>query len=319
VLNIKNLKVSFKTDKGSLKAVDNLNLTINSKEIVGLVGESGCGKTITSLSALNLLPSSAIIGGEIFWKNNDVFKMSSSELRAIRGAQISMIFQNPVASLNPVFTVGKQVMDVIRLHNNVSKEKAREETLRLFDLVRIPDAESRIDDYPHQFSGGMCQRIMIAMAISVKPDLLIADEPTASLDVTIQAQIIELLMDLKKKLGMSILVISHDLGVISNMCDRIAIMYLGRVVEEGKTEDVFSKTKHPYTKALLNSVPVPDPSAKQNIEILTGDVPSPINLPKGCYFVSRCKYKKEVCEMTYPEIKTFDKNHLVSCHFSIND
>lgn len=312
MLNVKDLKVYFGEGEKAVKAVDGLSLDIQEGEIVGLVGESGCGKTVTSFSLLRLLPSTATVSGEIVWNGKNIIGMNNKELRNLRGSEISMIFQNPVASLNPVYTVGKQVMDVLRLHRKLSKEEARKEAINLFKLVNIPDPHSRIDDYPHQFSGGMCQRIMISMAIAARPKLLIADEPTASLDVTIQAQIIELLRDLKTELGMSILMISHDLGVIANMCDRIAIMYLGRIVEIGSADDVFKRPAHPYTRALLDSIPVPDPDKKE-LQVLTGDIPSPIDLPRGCRFESRCKYRTEKCSTAYPEYTDIGKGHLAAC------
>lgn len=312
MLKISDLKVYFGHGDKAVKAVDGLNLDIGEGEIVGLVGESGCGKTVTSFSLLRLLPSTANISGMVQWNDKNILEMSSEELRNLRGSDISMIFQNPVASLNPVYTVGKQLMDVLRLHRKLSKQEAREEAINLFRMVNISDPESRIDAYPHQFSGGMCQRIMIAMAIAARPKLLIADEPTASLDVTIQAQIIELLRELKGKLGMSVLMISHDLGVIANMCDRIAIMYLGRIVEVGSANDVFKSPAHPYTKALLESIPVPDPD-KKTLEVLKGDIPSPINLPKGCRFESRCKFRIEECKMAYPEYTDLGDGHFAAC------
>ncbi|HAR62723.1 MAG: ABC transporter ATP-binding protein [Candidatus Margulisiibacteriota bacterium] len=318
MLEVYDLRVSFKAGKDVVQAVDGVTLKVDKQQIVGIVGESGCGKTVTALSLLKLLPPDSAISGKIVWNGNDILAMAPKELRTIRGSQISMIFQNPVSSLNPVFTIGKQLIDVVLLHRKLSKADAQKEVIKLLHLVKIPAAEKRLNDYPHQFSGGMCQRIMIAMAIAARPDLLIADESTASLDVTIQAQIIELLKELNEELGMSIIMISHDLGVISQMCNYVAIMYLGRIVEYGPIDAVFRNSAHPYTEALLNSIPVTDPSRRKKMEILKGDIPSPINLPDGCRFSGRCKYKQALCITEYPPIRSNNDGHEVACFFPVH-
>lgn len=317
MLEIKDLKVEFHMGQDKVQAVDGVSLVLNPGSRTGLVGESGCGKTVTAMSVLNLLPPVARTQGEILWLGENITTMKPDRLRRIRGAQISMIFQNPSSSLNPVFTVGRQITDVLKLHRRMTTQQARAEGLRLLELVKIPDPLKRFEDYPHQFSGGMCQRIMIAMSVAARPQLLIADEPTASLDVTIQAQIIELLNELNQGLGMSILMISHDLGVIAHMCDEIAIMYLGRIVEYGRTEDVFSRPAHPYTEALLNAVPAGDWSSRRPLYVLSGDIPSPINLPLGCRFAGRCQYRQERCQQEYPLDQYLSGKHRVACFFPL--
>lgn len=314
MLEVKNLRVYFKTERGTVKAVDGVDFQISKGEILGLVGESGCGKTVTSHSILKINPTSSINSGEVLWKKKNVFKMSPKDLRSIRGNEISMIFQNPSASLNPVYSVGNQMIDVIRLNGQCSKQKASEEAVRLLTQVGISDPQARMHSYPHELSGGMCQRVMIAMAISAGPDLLIADEPTASLDVTIQAQIVELIKELKETLEMSVLMISHDLGIIANMCDKLAVMYLGRIVEFGTVDEIFSSPAHPYTKGLLKSVPVADPTQKK-LFVLKGDIPSAVNLPRGCYFASRCERAQAKCFEQYPQEKSLKGARKVSCFF----
>lgn len=319
MLEIKNLKTYFEVEKKQLKAVDGINLTVNEGEILGLVGESGCGKTMSSLSVLNIVPyPGKIIGGEIIWKGENIVNMPPKRLREIRGGEISMIFQNPLTSLNPVFTVGDQIVETLRIHKykkeKVSKQKLYSDAVELLKIVNIPDAEKRVYDYPHQFSGGMCQRIMIAIALSSNPRLLIADEPTASLDVTIQAQILNLLMDIREKYNMSILIISHDLGVIAQSCDKIAVMYLGKIVETAESEKLFSEPLHPYTQALLESVPLPDPKTKRQKKVLKGDIPSSIDIPKGCRFHTRCPIAVEKCSQIEPEFLEKRQGHFTACN-----
>ena len=321
MLNIEGLKTYFKVENKQLKAVDGIDLSIKEGEILGLVGESGCGKTVTALSILDIVPyPGEIVRGSIFWHDKDILKASKERLREIRGGEISMIFQNPLASLNPVFTVGNQIVETLKIHKykdkKISKRKLYEETVELLKTVNIPDAKKRVYDYPHQFSGGMCQRIMIAIALSSNPELLIADEPTAALDVTIQAQILNLLLDIREKFNMSILIISHDLGVIAQSCDRIAVMYLGKIVEEAKSEELFSKPLHPYTKALLESVPLPDPKTKRQKKVLKGDIPSPIDIPSGCRFRTRCPIAKDICSQTEPSLEEKQPSHKVACYFT---
>lgn len=309
LLDIKGLKTEFRLKDGkSLRAVDGVDLTIMPGEVHGLVGESGCGKTVASLSILRLIsPPGFISDGEILWNGTDILKLKKEEIRKIRGKEIAMIFQNPQGSLNPLYTIGDQLSAVIRLHKNISKKEARSEALELLHIVKISDPESRINDYPHQLSGGMCQRVMIAMALSCHPRLIIADEPTSALDVTIQAQILDLLLELRNQYKMAMLWISHDMGVVARMCDRISVMYLGKIVEESDVETLYSSPKHPYTQALLKAVPVPNPKNRSEFSLLKGDLPSSINIPSGCRFRTRCPNFFEKC-IEEPELKIIDQN-----------
>lgn len=297
LLEVKNLKTVFKIPSGMLKAVNDVSFVIRKGESVGLVGESGCGKSMLSLSLLRLVPSPGIIaGGEILWEGKDLLKLSKKEMRAIRGKKIAMIFQEPMTSLNPVFTIGDQIAEAIELHEGGTKQQIRSRVLEMLQLVGIPSPEDRIDQYPHELSGGMRQRVMIAMALACKPDLLIADEPTTALDVTIQAQILELLKTLQKNLGMALLLITHDLGVVAEVAHRVFVMYAGQLVEEGTCEALFQKPQHPYTQGLLKSIPplqkVPE---GKRMETIPGSVPSLIDLPKGCFFQDRCPKVQQKC------------------------
>lgn len=315
LLDVKGLSVHFDVKgQGILRAVDGVDFDIRKGEILGLVGESGCGKTVFSLSLLRLIsPPGHISRGQINWVGRNLLDLSNKEMRLVRGKEIAMIFQNPQSSLNPLYSVGAQLISVIRLHREMSKEQAKNEALRLLRLVEIPD-ERRMHDYPHQFSGGMAQRIMIAMALSCQPKLLIADEPTASLDVTIQAQIMDLLLEIREKFQMAILLVSHDLGVIAKMCDRTAVMYLGRIVEIAPAEKLYHSPMHPYTQALLKSVPIPDPRHNGKIAKLTGDVPSPLNIPSGCRFRSRCPEAFDLCPQIDPMLQPVNgDDHLAAC------
>ncbi|MBC8459759.1 MAG: ABC transporter ATP-binding protein [Deltaproteobacteria bacterium] len=315
LLTIKGLKTEFRVqDNKVLRAVDGIDLAINSGEIHGLVGESGCGKTVASLSVLRLIsPPGYISAGEVLWNGNNLLRLKKGEIRKIRGKEIAMIFQNPQGSLNPLYTIGEQIASIIRLHKNISKREAREEALRLLQEVKIPDPESRVNDYPHQLSGGMCQRVMIAMSLSCQPKLLIADEPTAALDVTIQAQILDLLLELRGRFQMAMLLISHDMGVVARMCDRISVMYLGKIVEESDAEGLYSNPKHPYTQALLKAVPIPNPSEKAAFSLLKGDLPSSIDIPSGCRFRTRCPKVFDRC-IHEPELESVDQNGtMVAC------
>ena len=308
LLTIKGLKTEFRVqDNKVLRAVDGIDLAINSGEIHGLVGESGCGKTVAALSILRLISRPGTIsGGEVLWDDNDLLKLKKSDMRKVRGKEIAMIFQNPQASLNPLYTIGSQMRAIIQLHRPIGKQQATEEAIRLLKTVKIPDPKNRINDYPHQLSGGMCQRVMIGMALSCRPKLLIADEPTAALDVTIQAQILDLLLELRERFQMAILLISHDMGVVARMCDRISVMYLGKIVEESKAAGLYSNPMHPYTQALLQAVPVPDPRIRSEFSSIKGDLPSSIDIIAGCRFRSRCPNVFEQC--TYePELKTINK------------
>ena len=309
VLEVKNLQTSFFTENGIVRAVDGISFSVEKGKTLGIVGESGCGKSVTSLSILQLIPNppGKITQGEIFYKGKDLLKYSESEMRKVRGNEISMIFQEPMTSLNPVFTVGDQIMEVILLHQKLSKKQALERSIEMLKLVGIPSPEKRVHDYPHQLSGGMRQRVMIAMALSCNPSLLIADEPTTALDVTIQAQILDLLRKLKDTLGMSLILITHDLGVVAETADEVLVMYAGKVVEKGPVRELFKNPQHPYTRGLLASLPRFDRNVAQDntkkLETIPGIVPNLLDLPKGCRFQSRCKYKFETCSKSEPELK----------------
>ncbi len=296
LLEVKDLKTYFYTDAGCAKAVDGVSFSLEKGKVLGIVGESGCGKSVTSLSIMGLVDpiTGRNEGGEILFKGQDILKMNPKELRAIRGNQISMIFQEPMTSLNPVLTIGKQICEALQLHLKMDKKQARQRAVELLNLVGIPEAEKRIDEYPHQMSGGMRQRVMIAMALSCDPELLIADEPTTALDVTIQAQILELLEKLRQHLDMGIIIITHDLGVIAEMADEVAVMYAGEIVEKSPTEQLFSDPRHPYTIGLMESVPDIDAHVER-LQVLEGLVPSLYDMPEGCRFGPRCQYFCEEC------------------------
>ena len=310
LLTIRGLKTEFRLKDGNvLHAVDGIDLTIKPGEIHGLVGESGCGKTVASLSILRLISRPGLIsGGEVQWNGNDLLKLKKQEMRRVRGKEIAMIFQNPQAALNPLYTIGNQIRAIIQLHRHMPKKQAENEVIKLLQTVKLPDPENRINDYPHQLSGGMCQRVMIAMALSCQPKLLIADEPTAALDVTIQAQILDLLLELRERFEMSMLLISHDMGVVARMCDCISVMYLGKIVEESKAETLYSSPKHPYTQALLEAVPSPNPTEKIKFSLLKGDLPSSVDIPSGCRFRTRCPEAFDKCITEEPKIKDIDQN-----------
>jgi oligopeptide/dipeptide ABC transporter ATP-binding protein len=317
LLNIRNLKTYFQVRGGVLKAVDDVSLTIEQGETLGLVGESGCGKSVTASSIMGLIPMPPgfIAGGEIVFEGEDLLKAPESRMRKIRGSKISMIFQEPMTSLNPVFTVGDQVAEVIALHEKLSGKEIRERVIESFRLVRIPAPESRINDYPHQMSGGMRQRVMIAMALACHPKLMIADEPTTALDVTIQAQILELMDNLKNETGASILFITHDLGVIAEMAQKVAVMYAGKVMEAADAETLFSEPRHPYTVGLMRSIPVVGLDKKQRrLSTIPGSVPSLFSLPQGCLFHERCAEGRNECGLVEPPMIDLGKGHIVCCH-----
>jgi peptide/nickel transport system ATP-binding protein/oligopeptide transport system ATP-binding protein len=314
LVEIKNLKLDFLAGDRALRAVDDVSLTVNAGETVCLVGESGCGKSVTALSIARLVPAppARYAGGEILVNGRDVLKMSKAELRNIRGGVVSYVFQDPGASLNPVFRVGNQIKESLKLHR---REKANDaEVIRLLKLVGIPAPESRIHDYPHQMSGGMQQRVMIAMALASEPKLLVADEPTTALDVTIQAQILELLLDLKKRLGMSILLITHNLGIVGDMADRVAVMYAGQVVEWSPALELLRRPFHPYTRALMNSVPKLSGGMKR-LQAIPGAVPSLGNFPPGCRFAPRCPIAKPECARAVPALVEVEPGRWVRCPF----
>lgn len=320
ILEVKNLQTSFFTERGEVKAVDTVNFDLYKGKTVGIVGESGCGKSVTSLSIMRLIPSppGKIVGGEVLYKGKDLLKLSMEQMRKIRGNEISMIFQEPMTSLNPVFTVGNQLVEAIRLHQDLSKGEAINKAVEMLKLVGIPAPEKRVKDYPHQLSGGMRQRVMIAMALSCNPQILIADEPTTALDVTIQAQILDLLRDLQQKVGLSLMLITHDLGVVAEMAHEVIVMYAGKVVERAPVHEIFKSPKHPYTKGLLNSIPVlnKDPTGKikkSRLEPIPGIVPSLLDLPQGCRFQERCKYVIDDCKGIEPELRPIGTDRQVRC------
>jgi oligopeptide/dipeptide ABC transporter ATP-binding protein len=299
LLEVKHLQTQFQTRAGLVRAVDGVSFDLDGGELLGLVGESGCGKSITALSIMRLIaPPGKIVAGEIIFDGRDLLKLSNEEMRAIRGDDIAMIFQDPMTSLNPVYTVGEQIAEALRLHRKLSRKAAREGAIEAMREVSIPDPGRRVKDYPHQLSGGMRQRVMIAMALACDPKLLIADEPTTALDVTIQAQILELLDELRKTRKLAVLLITHDLGVVAEVADRVAVMYTGKIVEESPVDELFARPKHPYTEGLLRSVPkltAADVIRKQRLETIEGTVPRPTNLPPGCHFAPRCPHRMPRC------------------------
>ncbi|GAB4117063.1 MAG: ABC transporter ATP-binding protein [Candidatus Caldatribacteriota bacterium] len=315
LLEIKNLKTHFFTHEGIVKAVDGVSLKVDRGKTLGIVGESGSGKSVTALSILRLIPQppGKIIGGEIYFEGQDLLKLDNKEIRKIRGKKISMIFQEPMTSLDPVFTIGHEIIETIQLHQGLNKKEAKEKALEILKIVGIPDVEKRIDSYPHELSGGMRQRVMIAMALSCHPTLLIADEPTTALDVTIQAQIIKLINDLKNRFHTSVILITHDLGVIAEMCDYVAVMYAGQVVEYAEVFTLFEKSLHPYTQALNKSIPRLNKEVEQ-LQVIPGMVPNLLNLPAGCPFHPRCSYSFEKCRSKNPELIEVEDSHLVKCH-----
>jgi peptide/nickel transport system ATP-binding protein len=317
LLEIRNLKTYFDVRGGVLKAVDDVSVTIDPGETLGLVGESGCGKSVTASSIMRLIPMppGRIAGGEILFDGIDIVRRPESEMRKIRGKMISMIFQEPMTSLNPVFTVGDQVAEVIGLHEKLSGREIRDRVIEAFRLVRIPAPESRIKEYPHQMSGGMRQRVMIAMALACHPKLMIADEPTTALDVTIQAQILDLMNKLKEETGASILFITHDLGVIAEMAQKVAVMYAGKIMESADVETLFAEPKHPYTVGLMSSIPILGIGKKQKrLSTIAGVVPSLFKLPKGCLFNERCTAVRKECVTMEPPMIDLGNGHIVRCH-----
>lgn len=316
LLDVNNLRVSFNTYAGEVKAVRGVSFELNEGETLAFVGESGCGKTVTAKAIMRLLqkPFAEIKeDSQVIYRGQDVMKMSKKELQNYRGDEVSMIFQDPMTSLNPTMTVGKQIMESLILHRGLDKKAAREEAINMLKLVKIPDAEKRVDAYPHEMSGGMRQRVMIAIALSCNPALLIADEPTTALDVTIQAQIMELLGELKKELNTAIILVTHDLGVVADFADRIQVMYAGQVIERGTVREIFHHAKHPYTWALLSSVPRLDTENKQELYALQGTPPDLINELNHCPFAERCEYCMGICKEAMPEETLVDGTHKVSC------
>ncbi len=324
LLDVKNLKTSFFLPEGTVKAVDGVSFHVNDGEIVGLVGESGCGKSVTALSILGLIhwPPGRILGGEILFQGEDLRKKAPAELRKIRGNRISMIFQEPMTSLNPIYTIGRQITEVYREHHGLSKKDARERSKEMLEKVQIPSPSKRLDEYPHQLSGGMRQRAMIAMALACSPRLILADEPTTALDVTIQAQIIELMEGLQQSLGTSVVLITHNLGVVAEFAKRVIVMYSGKMVEEGPVEAIFEAPLHPYTNGLLDSIPKPGQKAttgKRRLAEIPGMVPSLNDLPEGCYFHPRCFRSREICQKEEPRLIERAPGHRVACWAILQD
>jgi oligopeptide transport system ATP-binding protein len=318
LLEIKHLRTRFHTEDGVVKAVNDVSYTMDASEILGVVGESGCGKSVHALSIMRLIPDppGKIESGEVWFDGRDLLKLSEAEMRKVRGRDIAMVFQDPMSSLNPVYTVGFQIVEALRLHKNMTKAEARERAGELLTMVGSPDAPKRLDDYPHQFSGGMRQRAMIAMALSCEPKLLIADEPTTALDVTIQAQIVDLVKRLQDELGMAIMWITHDLGVIAEMAHKINVMYAGSIIERGPVRMIYKKTRHPYTLGLLGSLPRLDEAPGTKLVSIPGLPPDLLNLPKGCPFAARCIYRKERCLEEKPPLQPADdEDHLVACWY----
>jgi len=312
VLEIRDLYINFRTVWGVAKVLNGVSFEVNDGEIFGLVGETGCGKSVTALSVLRLLPSNAQISGQIIFKGENLLEKSEEEMRKLRGKEISIIFQDPMTSLNPLFKIGDQMVDIITLHEGLSKEEALEHARNIIKSVGLSDPERILNSYPHELSGGMRQRIMIAMALSSNPSLLIADEPTTALDVTIQKQILKLILDLRDEYSFSVLLITHDLGVVAEVCDRVGVMYAGNIVEIAPTEELFENPLHPYTQGLLSVVP--DPRTKKPLKPLRGSVPSLLNPPSGCRFHPRCDYAKDVCSRVKPELIERSPGHFVACH-----
>lgn len=303
LLKVEGLKTSFFTDDGEVPAVDGIDFSVNEGEILGIVGESGCGKSVTSLSIMGLLPSppGKIVGGHIYYKGEDISRAKESRMRKLRGNDIAMIFQEPMTSLNPVFTIGEQLMEAIRLHNHFSKREQVERSIELLKLVGLPRAKELLAEYPHELSGGMRQRVMIAMAMSCNPKVLIADEPTTALDVTIQAQILDLMEKLNKETHTAIIMITHDLGVVAQMCHRVVVMYAGKIVEEGPVKEIFNHPNHPYTEGLIKSIPDLH-GKKDNLYTIKGSVPRPGSITKGCLFAPRCEFVMDKCRVNSPEL-----------------
>ena len=315
LLSIKNLQTHFFTHEGTVRAVNGVNLTVAKGETLGVVGESGCGKSVTALSIMRLIPDppGRIVGGEILFEGQNLFELSEREMRDIRGRKISMIFQEPMTSLDPVFTIGHEIIETLQLHQGLRSEKARESAVEALRTVGMPDAEKRASNYPHELSGGMRQRAMIAMALACNPSLLIADEPTTALDVTIQAQILQLMNDLKDKFGTAVMIITHDLGVVAEMCDNVAVMYAGYVVEYTDVERLFDNPLHPYTRGLKKSIPRLDVEVER-LDTIKGMVPDLLHIPAGCPFNPRCSSCFDRCLQEMPELREVEEGHQVKCH-----
>lgn len=315
LLSVNNLITEFDTDEGRVRAVDDISFSVQPGETLGIVGESGCGKSVTALSIMRLLPQpmGQVVGGEIRLEGQDLSKLELSEMEKIRGNKIGMVFQEPMTALNPVHTIGRQLAEVLFLHKDISKDQALRESIEMLDKVGIPSPDVRMGEYPHQLSGGMRQRVVIAMALACQPNLLIADEPTTALDVTIQAQILELIKELQNDMGMSVMLITHDLGVIAETCNSVVVMYAGKVAEQGSVYEIFDNPSHPYTQGLLESIPRLETEPKSELSIIEGMVPGLLDLPKGCRFENRCPKRTESCKQGVPPIEVISGSHQVSC------
>ena len=316
LLEIRGLKTHFATEDGMVHAVDGVDLAIDRGETLGVVGESGCGKTVTALSVLKLIatPPGRIVAGQILWRGRDLVPLSPDEMRSIRSKEIGIVFQEPMTSLNPVYTVGAQIAETVREHEGLGRRAALEKAVEMLRLVHIPNAQRRVHDYPHQFSGGMRQRVMIAMALSCNPQLLIADEPTTALDVTIQAQILELIAEMKERFGMAVMLITHAMGVVAETAQRVAVMYAGKVVEEAPVGELFSRPRHPYTRGLIRSIPRIDRAGrKERLAAIAGVVPSLLEPPPGCRFAARCEFAMPVCTAATPPLRRIASDHEVAC------
>ena len=317
LLEISGLKTHFKTDDGMVRAVDGVDLQIGRGETVGVVGESGCGKTVTAMTVLKLIamPPGKIVEGRILWKGRDLVPLGASEMQQIRSREIAIVFQEPMTSLNPVYTVGEQIAEVLRRHQDLNRRDAMDRAIEMLRLVHVPAPERRVRDYPHQLSGGMRQRVMIAMALACSPGLLIADEHTTALDVTIQAQILDLLAEMKAEFGMAIMLITHAMGVVAETAQRVAVMYAGRVVEEAPVDELFANPLHPYTQGLIRSIPRLDKTSgrRRRLEAISGTVPSLLHPPPGCRFAPRCSFASVACTAAIPPLRTIEGDHKVAC------
>ena len=315
ILCINNLVTEFDTDEGRIRAVDNVSFTAQSGQTLGIVGESGCGKSVTALSIMRLLPQpmGQIVSGSIELDGTDLTQLPIPQMEKIRGAKIGMVFQEPMTALNPVHAIGRQLTEALLIHKDITPNAAIREAVGMLDRVGIPSPDVRMTEYPHQLSGGMRQRVVIAMALACKPDLLIADEPTTALDVTIQAQILELIKELQAEMGMSVILITHDLGVIAETCDEVVVMYAGKVAEKGSVFDIFDRAAHPYTKGLLKSIPTLNTEPKSTLSVIDGMVPGLLDLPEGCRFENRCKFSNQTCVGKAPGLEEIKDQHYVSC------